>query len=126
MTRVFSGIRGEMIYDRPYTGGCEEFFQHFQALRTHTGGSKRFNLTKISGTATGGNLSAARMLMYLRSTAGTTRTVSWGINERGWKHLGVVPAGQYAFSVRPCYEAGGRSRNLWFHGTLETSIGTAH
>lgn len=125
MSRTFTGISGEMIYNRPTVGGCMGSFQHFSATRTHTGGSMRFNLTKISGTKTGGNLSGASMQLYLRSSNGTTRTVAWSMGERGWKQLGVVPAGQYAFSVKPCHH-NPRSANMWFHGTLETSIGSAN
>lgn len=122
MSKTFPGIYGELHYNKPNVGGFENWYEHFNTPRQHTGGTMRFNLTKVSGTRTGANLPLAGVSMYLRSSNGQTAVRTW-VNKRGWQSFGVVPAGMYSFSVRPYY-AGGRVGNLWFHGTLETSIQT--
>lgn len=124
MSQTFAGIYGELPYNQSTVGGCAPNYEHFWTTRSHTGGTMRFNLTKVSGTQSGGNLSLAHVYMYLRSSNGNTAVRYWAPGERGWKNFGIVPAGQFAFSVRPCFQSGGRSSSLWFHGTLQTSIKT--
>lgn len=123
MSKTFPGIYGELPYNRPTVGGSTGYYEHFTTLRQHTGGTMRFNLTKISGTRTGANLPLGGVHMYLRSSNGTTQIRHWTGGARGWQSFGVVPAGMYAFSVQPYY-SNPRVGNLWFHGTLETSIQT--